>query len=146
MIKNYESSVGIVLGYGLDDQGSRVQFPAGAGNFSLHHHVQNSSGVHPASYPMGTRGSFPGGKVARSMKLTTHLHLVLRSKIDWSYTSTPQYAFMAWCLVTHRNNFTFTFAHKRLISCMYLLICCLSSNSIEDIKITDNDSVKSTSH
>jgi hypothetical protein len=27
----------------------------------------------------------------------------------WSYTSTPQYAFMAWCLVKQRNNFTFTF-------------------------------------
>jgi hypothetical protein len=55
-------SVGIALGYGLDDRGSRVRFPAGAGNFSLHHRVQNGSGAHPASYPMGTRGSFPGGK------------------------------------------------------------------------------------
>jgi hypothetical protein len=39
-----------------------VRFPAGAGNFSLNHRVQNGSGAHPASYPMGTRGSFPGGK------------------------------------------------------------------------------------
>jgi len=31
--------------------------------------------------------------------LTTHLHLVPRSKIEWSYTSSPQYAFMAWCPV-----------------------------------------------
>jgi len=38
----------------LDDQSSRVRFPAGAGNFSLNHCVQNSSGAHPASYPMGT--------------------------------------------------------------------------------------------
>jgi hypothetical protein len=35
-----------------------------AGYFSPHHRVQTSSGVHPASYPMGTRGSFPGDKVA----------------------------------------------------------------------------------
>jgi hypothetical protein len=35
-----------------------------AGNFSLHHRVQNGSGAHPASYPMGTRGFFPGGKAA----------------------------------------------------------------------------------
>jgi hypothetical protein len=28
------------------------------------HPVQNGSGAHPASYPMGTRGSFPGGKAA----------------------------------------------------------------------------------
>jgi hypothetical protein len=33
-------------------------------NFSLHHHVRNGSGVYPASYPMGTRGSFRGGKAA----------------------------------------------------------------------------------
>jgi hypothetical protein len=30
-----DTSVGIALGYGLDDQGSRVRFPAGAGNFSI---------------------------------------------------------------------------------------------------------------
>jgi hypothetical protein len=58
------SSVGIALGYGLDDRDSRVRFPAEAGNFSLHHRVQKGTGVHPASYPMGTRGSFPGGKAA----------------------------------------------------------------------------------
>jgi hypothetical protein len=61
--KSRDSSVGIVLGYGLDDRGSRVRFPAGADNFSLHHRFQNGFGAHPASYPMGTRGSFPGGKV-----------------------------------------------------------------------------------
>jgi hypothetical protein len=59
-----DSSVSIVPDYGLDDRGSRIRFPAGAGNFSLHHRVQNGSGAHPASYPAGTRGSFPGGKAA----------------------------------------------------------------------------------
>jgi hypothetical protein len=62
--KSRNSSVCIALGYGLDDRGSRVRFPAGAGNFSLHHSVQNGSGAHPASYPMGTGGSFPGGTAA----------------------------------------------------------------------------------
>jgi hypothetical protein len=70
----------------MDDQGSRVQFPAGAGNFSLYHHVQNGSGAHPASYPMGTTGSFPGGeadhspsssaKVKECMELCLHSHNV----------------------------------------------------------------------
>jgi hypothetical protein len=32
--------------------------------FSFHHRIQNGSGAHPASYPMGTTGSFPGGKAA----------------------------------------------------------------------------------
>jgi hypothetical protein len=30
-------------------------------------------------------------------------------KNEWSYTSTPQYVFMEWCLVKHRDNFTFFF-------------------------------------
>jgi hypothetical protein len=66
LYKSHDSLVGIVLGYRLDSQGSRVQFLVGDGNFSLHVHIQNSSGAHPASYPMGTRGSFPGGKAARA--------------------------------------------------------------------------------
>jgi hypothetical protein len=64
IVNSRESSVDIALGYGLDDLSSRVRFPAGAGNFSLHHRVQTGSGDNPASYPMGTRGSFPGGKAA----------------------------------------------------------------------------------
>jgi hypothetical protein len=54
-----------VPGYGLDDRDSRVRLPAGAGDFSVHHRVQNGSGAHPDSSPMGSRGSFSGSKVAR---------------------------------------------------------------------------------
>jgi len=36
---------------------------------------------------VGTRGSFPGSKAVG--KLTTHFHLVPRSKNAWGYTSTP---------------------------------------------------------
>jgi hypothetical protein len=50
----------------LDDRGYRVRFPAGAGNFSLHHRVQNGSGAHPASYSMGTRATFSRGKAAEA--------------------------------------------------------------------------------
>jgi hypothetical protein len=63
MVQSRDSSVGIAQGYGLDDRGSTVRFPAGAGNFS-HHRVQNGAGAGPASYPMGTGGSFPGNKAA----------------------------------------------------------------------------------
>jgi hypothetical protein len=60
-LKSLDSSVGIGTDYGLD---YRVRIPSGAGNFSLGHRVQTGSGAHPASYPMGTGGSFPGGKAA----------------------------------------------------------------------------------
>jgi hypothetical protein len=41
-----------------------VRFPAGDGNSSPLHHTQNHSGAHPASYPIGTGGSYPGGEAA----------------------------------------------------------------------------------
>jgi hypothetical protein len=59
-----DSSVVIALGYELDHRSSTVRFPTGAWNFSLHHRVQNGSGAHPAFYPVGARGSFPGDKAA----------------------------------------------------------------------------------
>jgi hypothetical protein len=51
--------VGMALGYGLEDRGSRFRFSAGAGNC-----IQNGCEAHPASYPTGTRGSFSGRKAA----------------------------------------------------------------------------------
>jgi hypothetical protein len=41
--------------------------------------------------------------------MTTHLHLVPRSKNEWSYTSTPQYAFLAWCSVKRNHRDTLIF-------------------------------------
>jgi hypothetical protein len=49
LVHFFTESVGIALEHKLDDRGSRFRFPTGAGNFSLHHRVQNGSGVHPAS-------------------------------------------------------------------------------------------------
>jgi hypothetical protein len=48
--------------YGLDDRAIGVRSPAGAEDFSSSLRVQTGSGVHPASYTMGTGGHFPGGK------------------------------------------------------------------------------------
>jgi hypothetical protein len=58
-----DSAVGIATGCGLDDQGVGFHVPTGQA-FSLLYVVQTSSGAHPASYPMGTRAFFPGGKAA----------------------------------------------------------------------------------
>jgi hypothetical protein len=62
--QDFQVVVSIALDYGLDGRGSTVRFPRGVRNFSLHHSVQNGSRAYPASYPMGSRGSFSGGKAA----------------------------------------------------------------------------------
>jgi hypothetical protein len=83
------SSVSIVSGYGLDDRMIEVRSPAGTTDFSSNLCVQTGSGAHPVSCPMGTRGPFPGVKRGRSVTLTTHPHLVRRSWMSKSYTSSP---------------------------------------------------------
>jgi len=49
------------------------------------------------------------------VKLSTHLHLVPRSRMRGVINPLPQYAFM-WCLVKHRDNFTFTFTNFALLN------------------------------
>jgi hypothetical protein len=51
-----------VSDYGLDDRAIEVRSPTEAEDFSSSPCVQTGSGAHPASHPMGTGGSFPGGK------------------------------------------------------------------------------------
>jgi len=41
------------------------------------------------------------------MNLVTHFHLAPNVKNVWSCTSTYLYVFTAWCLIKHRDNFTF---------------------------------------
>jgi len=52
--------------------------------FYIHHRVKTGSGAHPASCPIGIRGSFPGGKtdqsppssaVVNAWSFTTHTSL-----------------------------------------------------------------------
>jgi hypothetical protein len=59
-----DSSVGIVTGYGLDDRMIGVPFLAGAGNFFSSPPRTDRLVAYPASYPMGTGVSFPGGKAS----------------------------------------------------------------------------------
>jgi hypothetical protein len=42
------------------------------------------------------------------VKLATYPHLVPRSRTRGSAPPLSKYVFMAWCLVKHRDNFTFT--------------------------------------
>jgi hypothetical protein len=81
------SSVSIVSNYGLDDRAIGVRSPARTKDFSSNHCVQTGSVAHPASCTMGTGGPFPGAKRSRGVTLTNHPHLVPKSRMSRSYTS-----------------------------------------------------------
>jgi hypothetical protein len=81
----------IVSGYGLGDRGS---IPGRGKAFSFNLCVQTGSGAHPASCTVGNVGPFPGTK-ARSERDTDHSHVVPRSRMCSSYTSSPLSVFMA---------------------------------------------------
>jgi len=49
--------------------------------------VQTGARGHPASYAMGTWGSYPGDERTEY------------DKNKWRYISFTQYVFMAWCLI-----------------------------------------------
>jgi hypothetical protein len=72
-----DNSVGVAIGYGLDDQGAGVRVPVGS-RISLLHVVQTGSGAHPASCPMGTGGSFSRGKAAGAWSWPLQLVPMLR--------------------------------------------------------------------
>jgi hypothetical protein len=58
-------------------------------DFSFSLCVQTGSEAHPASCTMGPGGPFPGVKRGWGVTLTTHPHLVRRSRMSRSYTSFP---------------------------------------------------------
>jgi hypothetical protein len=79
--------------------------PGKAGNFCIYHCVQTGSGAHTASSPIGTRVSFlgvkrPGRKADHTPPNSAEI------KNAWGFTSTLQYAFMAWCSVKKHGDFT----------------------------------------
>jgi hypothetical protein len=89
------NSVSIVSGYGLDDRAIEVRSLEGAKHFSSSLCVQTASGTHPASCTMGAGGPFPGLKLGGGVTLTTHPHLVPRSRMSRSCTSSPSGASVA---------------------------------------------------
>jgi hypothetical protein len=83
------SLVGIGSGYELDDRGS---IPGRGWDFSSSPPRSDRFWAHPASYPLGSRGSFPGVKRRES-------------EANHSPPSSAE-VFMAWCLVKkHRGRF-----------------------------------------
>jgi hypothetical protein len=81
-----DSSAGIATGYGLDGWGSI--HGTGKSFFFLLRSVQTCSGAHPASYS-GYQRLIPWRQSGRSVKLTTHLYLLMRSRMVELYLQSP---------------------------------------------------------
>jgi hypothetical protein len=87
-----DSTFCIATGYGLDDQGVGIRVPLGARIFISPYRPYWLWG-HPASYAMGTGGSFsevkrPWGEADHSPSTSAEV------KKTWVYTSTPPHVFM----------------------------------------------------
>jgi hypothetical protein len=57
--------------------------------FSFLYRVKTGSEAHPGDYPLGAEGSFPEGKSAKGVKLTTRHHLVPRLRVVELYIHSP---------------------------------------------------------
>jgi hypothetical protein len=86
--KSCGRSVSTVSEYGLNDRAIGDRSPAGAEGFSSILCVLTGSEDHTVSCPMGT-GNRTEAKARPGRALTTHLHLVQRSRMSMSYTSSP---------------------------------------------------------
>jgi hypothetical protein len=74
----------------------------GGWEFFPHHRVQGPTQL-PIQWIAGTLSL----GVKRSVCEADHLPpCSAEIKNVWSYTSTPKYVFMAWCVLKHRSNFT----------------------------------------
>jgi hypothetical protein len=79
-----------------------VQFPAEAMVgffFFFRHRIQTGSGAHPAICLIGTRCSLPG-----EVKLTTRLHLALRSRMHGAIPPLPHMPSWRGAQLKHRDN------------------------------------------
>jgi hypothetical protein len=109
-LRSRDSSVGIATGYGLDDRGVGVRVPVGSGIFSTSSRPALGPTQPPIQWVAGALS--PGVKRPRC-EADHSPPTSAEVKKMWLYTSTPPYAFMAWCLISE--------AQGRLCLYLYLL-------------------------
>jgi hypothetical protein len=110
--KSRDSVVGIAIGYGLDDRRVGVRVPVGSRIFCSQ--TSSRPALGPTQPPIqGVPRALSSG-VKRPWREFDHsLPTSAEVKKIWIYTTTPQYIFMGWCLIKHRENFTLPLTPKR---------------------------------
>jgi len=102
MHKSRCSSVTIVTGYGLDDGCLGVRFPAGAGKFVFSTAFRPALGHTQPAIQRVSGEKRPGREAEHSSASSAEVKECVALYFH------PQHVFMAWCLVKHRDNCTFT--------------------------------------
>jgi hypothetical protein len=99
----------MLTGYGLDDRGS---IPVGTEIFIITTTSRQALGPTSLIYwALGVKQ--PESEAERSPPFTVEI------KNEWRHTSIHPYVIVTWCLIKHRDNFTFTFGFmsgRKLVS------------------------------
>jgi hypothetical protein len=95
----WDSIVGRATGYRLDDRGIAVRVPVGSRTISTSSRPDLGPTQPPIQWVPGVKllGREANHSPPASVEVTQM----------WLYTSTPPFAFMTWCFIKHRDNFTF---------------------------------------
>ena len=118
-----------------EDLATMIQFPAGARDFPFFHNVQISSGVHPASYRVGTGNPFPENKMNQAWAYCCS-PLIGKVKKAWCYGPIPPYTFMTEWVTKHMDNCTFMTTIWHIWMLVRVFLKCTIQKSQEHIKET----------
>jgi hypothetical protein len=103
--KSRNISVGIATDYGLDNRMIGFRIPAGGWKFFSATPRPDRLWCPRSLLYNGYKRLFHWGQRGRGVKLTTHLHLVPRSKNAWRYTSTPPIR-LHYVVLSYKNHRT----------------------------------------
>jgi hypothetical protein len=102
-LQSWNSSVSVVNGFGLEEWGIRIRFPAGWDIF--HFSIAFRPALRPIQLSNGDGDSFSRSKAW--------------SRYAWSCISSPSYVFMEWCFIKHGDNFTFAINSLQISAIQY---------------------------
>jgi hypothetical protein len=119
LYKDRDSSVGIAtrLRTGLSEQSG---FDSRRGLWIFLFATASRPALGPTQPPIQWVSGILSPGVKRPRRETDHSPpSSAEVKNTWIFTSTPPYAFTAWCLVNHTDKFTFTFIARGFVSAIY---------------------------